>query len=58
VLCTFLIVIVLISYNVYGLIIQKAVSECMGLTLLLACYLILNDDLLLSNTSVELCILH
>ena len=43
-----LLVLVLISYNVYGLIIQKSISECIGLTLLLSCYLILNDDLLLS----------
>lgn len=41
-----LIVIVLITYNVYGLMIQKAVSECMALILLMACYLLLNDDLI------------
>lgn len=40
-----LIVIVLVSYNVYGLVAQKAVSECMGLILLLTCYLTLNNDL-------------
>lgn len=46
-----LLVLVLISYSVYGLIVQKSVSECIGLVLLLSCYLILNDDLLL-NTSI------
>jgi len=49
-----LVVIVLISYNVYGLIVQKALSECVGLTLLLACYLILNDDLVFSKNGFEL----
>jgi NADH-quinone oxidoreductase subunit N len=49
-----LIVLVLISYSVSGLIMQKPVSECIGLILLLACYLILNDDLLLTYTSVSL----
>ena len=48
-----LIVIVLISYNVYGLLIQKALSECIGLTLLLACCLILNDDLVFSGNGFE-----
>ena len=48
-----LVVIVLITYNVYGLIVQKALSECMGLTLLLACYLILNDDLVFSGSGFE-----
>jgi NADH-quinone oxidoreductase subunit N len=41
-----LIVIVLITYNVYGLIIQKALSECIALILIMTCYLILNDDLI------------
>ena len=49
-----LVVIVLISYNVYGLIVQKALSECIGLILLLACYLILNDDLIFSKSGFEL----
>lgn len=49
-----LVVIVLITYNVYGLIVQKAISECMGLILLLACYLILNDDLVFSTNGLEL----
>lgn len=48
-----LVVIVLITYNVYGLIVQKALSECVGLTLLLACYLILNDDLVFGGSSFE-----
>jgi heme/copper-type cytochrome/quinol oxidase subunit 2 len=33
-----LVVVVLISYNVYGLITQKALSECVGLSLLFAHY--------------------
>lgn len=46
-----LIVIVIITYNVYGLLIHKALSECLALILLMACYLILNDhDVLISNT--------
>lgn len=49
----FLVVIILLSYNVYGLIVQKAVSECLGLILLLTCYLILNDDLILHNSKFE-----
>lgn len=48
-----LVVIVLISYNVYGLIVQKAISECMGLIMLLACYIILNDDLVFSPCNFE-----
>ena len=48
-----LVVIILISYNVYGLIVQKAVSECLGLILLLTCYLILNDDLIINNVGME-----
>ena len=38
----------------YGLIVQKALSECIGLTLLLVCYLILNDDLVFSRSGFEL----
>ena len=49
-----LVVIVLISYNVYGLIIQRGLSECIGLILLLACYLVLNDDLVFSKSGLEL----
>ena len=46
-----LIVIVIITYNVYGLLIHKALSECLALILLMACYLIFNDyDVLVSNT--------
>jgi NADH-quinone oxidoreductase subunit N len=48
-----LVVIVLISYNVYGLIVQKALSECIGLILLLSCYLVLNDDLVFSKSSFD-----
>lgn len=39
-----LIVIVLVTYNVFGLMVQKALSECMALILLMSCYLIINDD--------------
>ena len=39
-----LIVIVLITYNVFGLMIQKALSECIALVLLMSCYLMVNDD--------------
>lgn len=45
-----LIVIVLISYNVLGLIFQRSIGDCIGLIMLLACYLIINDDLLFCNT--------
>ena len=41
-----LIALVLITYNVYGLILQKALSECIALILLMTCYLIVNDDLI------------
>ena len=41
-----LIVIVLITYNIYGLMLQKAISECMFLILFMACYLMINDDLI------------
>ena len=44
-----LIVVVLITYNVYGLMLQKALSECMALILAMTCYLILNDDLITLN---------
>ena len=44
-----LIVVTLITYNVYGLLVQRAVSECIGLTLLMACYLMINDDLICLN---------
>src|SRR6476620_7663602 len=39
-----LIVMVLVTYNVYGLMIQKALSECIALMLFMACYLMVNDD--------------
>jgi NADH-quinone oxidoreductase subunit N len=41
-----LIVIVLITYNVYGLMLQKAISESLGLMLFMASYLLVNDDLI------------
>ena len=41
-----LIVIVLITYNIYGLMLQKAISECMSLILFMSCYLMINDDLM------------
>jgi hypothetical protein len=44
-----LIVVTLITYNVYGLLVQRAVSDCIGLTLLMACYLMINDDLICLN---------
>jgi NADH-quinone oxidoreductase subunit N len=44
-----LIVSVLITYNVYGLMIQKAISECLALVLIMACYLLVNDDLIALN---------
>lgn len=47
-----LIVVVLISYNVLGLIIQRSISDCIGLIMLLACYLIINDDLLFCSTDL------
>jgi NADH-quinone oxidoreductase subunit N len=37
---------VLVTYNVYGLMIQKALSECIALMLFMACYLMINDDLI------------
>jgi NADH-quinone oxidoreductase subunit N len=41
-----LIVVTLITYNSYGLILQKAISECIALILFMSCYLMLNDDLI------------
>ena len=41
-----LIVITLITYNSYGLMLQKGISECIALVLFMSCYLILNDDLI------------
>jgi NADH-quinone oxidoreductase subunit N len=41
-----LIVSTILTYNVYGLIMQKALSNCIGLILIMACYLIINDDLM------------
>lgn len=44
-----LIVIVLITYNIYGLLLQKALSECIALIMFMACYLLINDDLMTIN---------
>jgi len=44
-----LIVIVLITYMIYGLMLQKAISECIALILFMACYLMINDDLIALN---------
>lgn len=44
-----LIVGVLSTYNVYGLIFQRALSECIVLILLMASCLIFNDDLATCN---------
>jgi NADH-quinone oxidoreductase subunit N len=44
-----LIVVTLIMYNSDGLMLQKALSECSALILFLACYLLLNDDLITGN---------
>lgn len=44
-----LIVIVLITYNVYGLMLQRAISQCLALILVMACYLIMNDNLIMQN---------
>ena len=41
-----LIVITLITYNSNGLMLQKAISECMALILFMSCYLMINDDLI------------
>jgi NADH:ubiquinone oxidoreductase subunit 2 (subunit N) len=41
-----LIVITLVTYNSYGLMLQKAISECMALVLFLSCYLMINDDVI------------
>jgi hypothetical protein len=44
-----LIVGVLSAYNVYGLIFQRALSECIVLILMMASCLIFNDDLATCN---------
>lgn len=44
-----LIVIALMTYSICGLMIQKALSECFFLILLMVSFLIINDDLLLLN---------
>lgn len=47
-----LIVLGLVSYNVYGLMVQKALSECIALILCMVGYLILNDNLWIFNVNV------
>lgn len=42
-------VVFLITYSIYSLILQKAVSETLVFVLVMACYLIVNDDLLVLN---------
>jgi NADH-quinone oxidoreductase subunit N len=42
-------VIFLITYSVYSLILQKAVSESIVLILFMACYLLINDDIIALN---------
>ena len=44
-----LVVVVLITYNVYGLMLQRAISQCLAVILFMACYLIINDDLIIQN---------
>ena len=46
-----LIVVTLITYNIFNLMLQKALSESMTLVLLMTSYLIFNDDLLILNFS-------
>jgi len=41
-----LIVVTLITYNSNGLMLQKSISECSALILFMACYLMMNDDLI------------
>lgn len=50
-----LVVMVLVTYNVYGLMIQKALSECIALILFMACYLMVNDDLIPFEISTIYC---
>lgn len=50
-LTTLLIVIAIITYNVFGLMLQRALSECLALILLMTGYLAFNDDLLVLNFS-------
>lgn len=44
-----LIVSSLITYSTYGLIIQNSLSNCIGLVLLMSCYLLFNDDYIALN---------
>ena len=48
---TLLIVATLITYNIYSLLLNKALSESMALVLLMTSYLAFNDDLLVLNFS-------
>ena len=41
-----LIVVTLITYSSDGLMLQKSISECISVILFMACYLMLNDDLI------------
>ena len=41
------------TYNSTGLILQKRISECIALILLMSCYLILNDDLIYSFKHID-----
>lgn len=44
-----LLAVIVATYNIYGLILQRALSESLTLTLLMTSYLVFNDDLLLLN---------
>lgn len=44
-----LIVIALVTYNVYGLIVQRALSHCIALILCMVSYLVVNDDVMVLN---------
>lgn len=54
-----LVVTVLSNYNIYGLIIQQALSECIGMIFLMASCLLLNDELwIFSLTSFNSSVLN
>lgn len=44
-----LITLTLITYNTYGLIVQKSLSNCLALICLMSCCLVINDDLICLN---------
>lgn len=50
-----LIVVTLITYNSYGLMLQKSISECIALVLIMSCYLLINDDLIASEVLFSYC---